>query len=238
MNVDLACWYADDCLKYPLEYPSDYIPLKSYGRICRDEYKSTTSLQLAVERTGDIITYIFFKRLTTGVYLGINLYINGLVYTNLDKLAELFAPKVDNLKYILSREGNTVTVKASIEPLFDQLRSALSSSLIYKTKPLSPMDYSLSTDYCEFYYWGASTADEIIQSIEKGETLILGLCPNCEAPDYSEVPDDSETSNDREVPNEKPKKRDKTGSDALVLVSLVVLLVSIALGLLWAWIET
>lgn len=236
MNVDLACWYADDCLKYPLEFPSDYIPLKSYVRIYRDEYKSTTSLQLAVERTGDIITYIFFKRLTTGVYVGINLYINGLVYTNLDKLAELFAPKVDNLQHILSREGNTVSVKASIEPLFDQLRSALSSSLIYKTKPLSPMDYSLSTDYCEFYYWGASTADEIIQSIEKGETLILGLCPNCEAPDYSEVPDDSETSNDREVPNEKPKKRDKTGSDALV--PLVVLLLSIALGFLRAWIDT
>ena len=235
MNVDLACWYADDCLKYPLEFPSDYIPLKSYVRIYQDEYKSTTSLQLAVERTGDIITYIFFKRLTTGVYLGINLYINGLVYTNLDKLAELFAPKVDNLQYILSREGNTVSVKASIEPLFDQLRSALSSSLIYKMKPLSPMDYSLSTGYHRIYYWGASTADEIIQSIEKGETLILGLCPDREAPDYSEVPDDSETSNDREVPNEKPKKRNKKGSDALV--PLVVLLVSLALGLLRASIE-
>lgn len=236
MNVDLACWYADDCLKYPLEYPSDYIPLKSYGRIYRNEYRKTTSLQLSAERSGDIITYIFFKRLTTGVYVGINLYINGLVYINLDKLAELFAPKVDNLQYILSREGNTVSVKASIEPLFDQLRSALSSSSIYKTKPLSPMDYSLSTDYYRFYYWGSSTANEIIQSSEKGETYILGLCPDCEAPDYSEVPDDSETSNDREVPNEKPKKRDKTGSDALV--PLVVILVSIALGLLRAWIET
>lgn len=236
MNVDLSSWYADDCLKSPVEYPCDYIPLKSYDRICRDEYKSTTSLQLSVERSGDIISYIFFKRLTTGVYVGINLYINGLVYTNLDKLAELFAPKVDNLQHILSREGNTVTVKASIEPLFDQLRSALNSSSIYKTKPLCPIDYSLSTDYCEIYYWGASTADEIIQSIEKGETLILGLCPNCEVPDYSEVPDDSETSNDREVPNEKPKKRDKTGSDALV--PLVVLLLSIALGFLRAWIDT
>ena len=230
MNVDLACWYADDCLKYPLEFPSDYIPLKSYVKIYQDEYKSTTSLQLAVERTGDIITYIFFKRLTTGVYVGINLYINGLVYTNLDKLAELFAPKVDNLQYILSREGNTVSVKASIEPLFDQLRSALSSSSIYKTKPLSPMDYSLSTDYREFYYWGASTADEIIQSIEKGETFILGLCPNREAPDYSEASDDVDASYD------KTKKSPKKGSDALV--PLVVILVSIALGLLRAWIET
>ncbi|EEK16372.1 hypothetical protein [Porphyromonas uenonis] len=236
MNVDLACWYADDCLKYPLEYPSDYIPLKSYGRICRDEYSKTTSLQLSVERSGDIISYIFFKRLNTRVYVGINLYINGLVYTNLDKLAELFAPKVDNLQHILSREGNTVTVEASIEPLFNQLRSALSSSSIYKTKPLSPMDYSLSTGYYRFYYWGSSTANEIIQSSEKGETYILGLCPNCEALVYSEVPDDSETSNDREVPNEKPKKRDKKGSDALV--PLVVILVSIALGLLRAWIET
>ena len=34
MNVDLACWYADDWLKYPLEYPSNHIPLKSYDRIC------------------------------------------------------------------------------------------------------------------------------------------------------------------------------------------------------------
>lgn len=128
-----------------------------------------------------------------------------------------------------------MTVKASIEPLFDQLRSALNASSIYKTKPLSPMDYSLSTDYLRVYYWGASTADEIIQSIEKGETLILGLCPDREAPDDSEVPDDSETSDDREVPNEKPEKRNKKGSDALV--PLVVILVSIALGFLRAWVE-
>ena len=230
MNVDLACWYADDCLKYPLEYPSDYIPLKSYDRICRDEYSKTTSLQLSVERSGDIITYIFFKRLNTGVYVGINLYINGLVYINLDKLAELFAPKVDNLQHILSREGNTVTVKASIEPLFDQLRSALSSSSIYKTKLLSPMDYSLSTDYREFYYWGASTANKIIQSTEKGETHILGLCPNREAPE------DSDASDDVDAFYDKTKKSPKKGSDALV--PLVVILVSIALGLLRAWIET
>lgn len=230
MNVDLACWYADDCLKYPLEFPSDYIPLKSYVRIYRDEYKSTTSLQLAVERTGDIITYIFFKRLTTGVYVGINLYINGLVYTNLDKLAELFAPKVDSLQHILSRKGNTVTVEASIEPLFNQLRSALSSSSIYKTKPLSPMDYSLSTDYRGFYYWGASTANEIIQSSEKGETYILGLCPNRKAFEDSDASDDVDASYD------KTKKSPKKGSDALV--PLVVILVSIALGLLRAWIET
>lgn len=227
MNVDLACWYADDCLKYPLEYPSDYIPLKSYVRISRNEYSKTTSLQLSVERSGDIISYIFFKRLTTGVYVGINLYINGLVYTNLDKLAELFAPKVDNLQYILSREGNTVSVKASIEPLFDQLRSALSSSLIYKTKPLSPMDYSLSTDYREFYYWGAFSVDEIIQSTEKGETFILGLCPDREVPEDSNAFDASDDS-DASVDN--TEKSPKKGSDALV--PLVVILVSIALGLL------
>ncbi len=227
MNVDLACWYADNCLKSPVEYPSDYIPLKSYGRICRDEYKSTTSLQLAVERTGDIITYIFFKRLTTGVYVGINLYINGLVYTNLDKLAELFAPKVDNFQYILSREGNTVSVKASIEPLFDQLRSALSSSSIYKTKPLSPMDYSLSTDYYRFYYWGSSTANEIIQSSEKGETHILGLCPDREVPEDSNAFD---ASDDSGASVDNTEKSPKKGSDALV--PLVVILGSIALGLL------
>lgn len=229
MNVDLSSWYADDCLKSPVEYPCDYIPLKSYDRICRDEYKSTTSLQLAVERTGDIITYIFFKRLSliTGVYVGINLYINGLVYTNLDKLAELFAPKVDNLQHILSREGNTVTVKASIEPLFDQLRSALNSSSIYKTKPLSPMDYSLSTEYYQFHYWDASTANMIVRSTEKGETHILGLCPDREVPEDSNAFDASDDS-DASVDN--TEKSPKKGSDALV--PLVVILVSIALGLL------
>ena len=166
MNIDISYWRKNGRKLY--EYPGSYMPLKTYGMLGKDPFKGAWATHLSVERSGDLMCYIFYRMQTAGTYVGLNIYVNGYAYTSLGELEALITPMLGEL----ANQSEAAT--GIIEAKRAELRTELANTVRYRVKPLAPLDYSIGDNYLQHFNWEADkeTVYKIVRSTEMGMTHI------------------------------------------------------------------
>ena len=166
MNIDISYWRKKGRNLY--EYPDNYTPLKTYGMLNKEPLNFIYRYYLCVERTGDLMSYIFYKNLEdTKTSVGLNIYINGYAYTSLGELEALISPMLEELA------RQTAPATAIIEAKILELCAELADTVRYRLKPLAPLDYSIGDNYSRHFLWGdKEEIDKIVRSTEMGMTLV------------------------------------------------------------------
>ena len=166
MNIDISYWRKKGRNLY--EYPDKYTPLKTYGMLDKEPLNFIYRYYLSVERTGDLMSYIFYKNLEdTRTSVGLNIYINGYAYTSLGELEALISPMLEELA------RQTAPATAIIEAKILEIRTELADTVRYRLKPLAPLNYSIGDNYSRHFHWGdKEEIDKIVRSTEMGMTHV------------------------------------------------------------------
>ena len=166
MNIDIYYWRKNG--RKLFEYPGSYMPLKTYGMLGKDPFKGAGATHLSVERSGDLMCYIFYRMQTAGTYVGLNIYVNGYAYTSLGELEALITPMLGEL----ANQSEAAT--GIIEAKRAELRTELANTVRYRVKPLAPLDYSIGDNYLQHFNWEADkeTVYKIVRSTEMGMTHV------------------------------------------------------------------
>ena len=228
MNIDVSYWCKAGRNLY--EYPDSYTPLKTYGMLRKKPFKEAWTTHLSVERSGDLMCYIFYKNfeeMETSV--GLNIYINGYAYTSLGELEALISPMLKELAY----QSNVAT--SIFEAKMLELRAELADTEVYRVKPLAPLDYSIGDNYSRHFHWGdKEEIDKIVRSTEMGMTLVSFFhfyqhsAPDPEPPiklDTDLEAKEEHTLPEKKEENKPPKK--EGGSERIIPV--IIILVNIAI---------
>lgn len=165
MNIDISYWRKKGRNLY--EYPGSYMPLKTYGMLRKEPLNRIYGYHLCVERTGDLMCYIFYENLEdTQTSVGLNIYINGYAYTSLGELEALISPMLEELA------RQTAPATAIIEAKILELRTELADTEVYRLKPLEPVNYAIDENYFQNVFWEKEKAERIVRSTETGMTHI------------------------------------------------------------------
>ena len=165
MNIDISYWRKKGRNLY--EYPDNYTPLKTYGMLGKEPLNRIYGYHLCVERTGDLMSYIFYENLEdTQTSVGLNIYINGYAYTSLGELEALISPMLEELA------RQTAPATAIIEAKMLELRTELADTVVYRVKPLEPVNYAIDENYFQDFYWKNEEVKRIVRSTETGMTHI------------------------------------------------------------------
>ena len=236
MNIDISYWRKKGRNLY--EYPDKYTPLKTYGMLDKEPLNFIYRYYLCVERTGDLMSYIFYKNLEdTKTSVGLNIYINGYAYTTLGRLEQLIAPMLEEL----SRQ--TAPATSIIEAKILELRAELADTVRYRLKPLAPLDYSIGDNYSRHFHWGdKEEIDKIVRSTEMGMTLVSFFhsyqhsAPDPEPPLKLNLDTDLEEKEENILPQKEkentPPQREKVPVGLIIVV--LALFISVIIGLITA----
>ena len=165
MNIDISYWRKKGRNLY--EYPDNYTPLKTYGMLRKEPLNRIYGYHLCVERTGDLMSYIFYENLEdTQTSVGLNIYINGYAYTSLGELEALISPILEELA------RQTAPATAIIETKMLELRTELADTVVYRAKPLEPVNYAIDENDFQDFYWKNEEVKRIVRSTETGMTHI------------------------------------------------------------------
>ena len=167
MNIDISYWRKNGRNLY--EYPGSYTPLKTYGMLRKKPFKEAWTTHLSVERSGDLMCYIFYKYLDyVQASVGLNIYINGYAYTPLGELEALISPMLWELAYQSDAATGIFQAKRA------ELRTELANTVRYRVKPLAPLDYSIGDNYLQHFDWEVDkeTVYKIVRSTEMGMTHV------------------------------------------------------------------
>ena len=231
MNIDISYWRKKGRNLY--EYPDSYTPLKTYGMLSKKPFKEAWTTHLSVERSGDLMCYIFYKYLDyVQASVGLNIYINGYAYTSLGELEALITPMLAELAY----QSDAAT--GIIEAKMLELRTELADTETYRAKPLEPVNYAIDENYFQDFYWKNEEVKRIVRSTETGMTHIRFFhsyqysTPDPEPPiklntDTDTDLEEKEENNlpEKEKENKPPKK--EGGSERIIPV--IIILVNIAI---------
>ena len=232
MNIDISYWRKKGRNLY--EYPDKYTPLKTYGMLDKEPLNFIYRYYLCVERTGDLMSYIFYKNLEdTQTSVGLNIYINGYAYTSLGELEALIAPMLEELA------RQTAPATAIIEAKILDLRTELADTVRYRLKPLAPLDYSIGDNYSRHFHWGdKEEIDKIVRSTEMGMTLVSFFHSYQHSAPDPEPPIKLDTDLEEEEENTLPQKekentppqREKVPVGLIIVV--LALFISVIIGLI------
>ena len=232
MNIDIYYWHKNG--RKLFEYPGSYMPLKTYGMLGKDPFKGAGATHLSVERSGDLMCYIFYRMQTAGSYVGLNIYVNGYAYTSLGELEALISPMLEELAY----QSNVAT--SIIEAKMLELRAELADTEVYRVKPLAPLDYSIGDNYLQHFDWEADkeTVYKIVRSTELGMTHIRFFHPyQHSAPDPeppikldTELEEKEENTFPEKKEQNKPPQREKVPAGLINVV--FALFISVIIGLI------
>ena len=237
MNIDISYWRKKGRNLY--EYPDNYTPLKTYGMLRKEPLNRIYGYHLCVERTGDLMSYIFYENLEdTQTSVGLNIYINGYAYTSLGELEALISPMLEELAY----QSDAAT--GIIEAKMLELRTELADTETYRVKPLEPVNYAIDENYFQDFYWKNEEVKRIVRSTETGMTHIRFFhsyqysTPDPEPP----IKLDTDTDTDLEEKEEntfpekkeqnKPPQREKVPAGLINVV--IALFISVIIGLITA----
>ena len=236
MNIDISYWRKNGRNLY--EYPDKYTPLKTYGMLDKEPLNFIYRYYLCVERTGDLMSYIFYKNLEdTKTSVGLNIYINGYAYTSLGELEALISPMLEELT------RQTAPATAIIEAKILELRAELADTVRYRLKPLAPLDYSIGDNYSRHFHWGdKEEIDKIVRSTEMGMTLVSFFhsyqhsAPDPEPPLKLNLDTDLEEKEENILPQKEkentPPQREKVPVGLIIVV--LALFISVIIGLITA----
>ena len=164
MNIDISYWRKKGRNLY--EYPGSYMPLKTYGMLGKDPFKGAGATHLSVERSGDLMCYIFYRMQTAGSYVGLNIYVNGYAYTSLGELEALISPMLEDLA------DQPEAATGIIEAKMLELRTELANTVRYWAKPLAPVNYAIDENYFQDFYWKNEEVERVVCSTEMGMTHV------------------------------------------------------------------
>ena len=227
MNIDISYWRKKGRNLY--EYPDNYTPLKTYGMLNKEPLNFIYRYYLCVERTGDLMSYIFYKNLEdTKTSVGLNIYINGYAYTSLGELEALISPMLEELA------RQTAPATAIIEAKILELCAELADTVRYRLKPLAPLDYSIGDNYSRHFLWGdKEEIDKIVRSTEMGMTHVSFFHSyQCSAPD-PEPPIKLDTDLEEKEENTLPQKEkenkppQKEGVSERIIPIVIMILITI-----------
>ena len=233
MNIDISYWCKAGRNLY--EYPDSYTPLKTYGMLRKEPLNRIYVYHLCVERTGDLMSYIFYKNfeeMETSV--GLNIYINGYAYTSLGELEALISPMLEELAY----QSNVAT--SIIEAKMLELRAELADTEVYRVKPLAPLDYSIGDNYLQHFDWEADkeTVYKIVRSTELGMTHIRFFHPYQHSAPDPEPPIKLDTELEEKEENTFPEKKEQNNPPqrekvpAGLINVVLALFISVIIGLI------
>ena len=228
MNIDISYWRKNGRKLY--EYPGSYASLKTYGMLGKDPFKGAGATHLSVERSGDLMCYIFYRMQTAGTYLGLNIYVNGYAYTSLGRLEKLIGPMLEELAYQSDAATGIFEAKKA------ELRAELANTVRYRVKPLTPLDYSIGDNYLQHFDWGGDkeTVYKIVRSTEMGMTHVrFSHYPhpkNVSDPDpFRKLDTDLE-----EKKENKPLKKEVNSEGWIVFVWAILGIIPLIIGLITA----
>ena len=225
MNIDISYWRKNGRKLY--EYPGSYMPLKTYGMLRKKPFKEAWTTHLSVERSGDLMCYIFFRMQTAGTYVGLNIYVNGYAYTTLGRLEQLIAPMLEELAYQSDAATGIIEAKRA------ELRTELADTVRYRVKPLAPLDYSIGDNYLQHFDWEVDkeTVYKIVRSTEMGMTHVSFFhsyqhsAPDPEPPIKLNLDTDLEEKEENTLPEEKEENtpiKEKSKSEGWIVVLWVI----------------
>ena len=235
MNIDISYWRKKGRNLY--EYPDKYTPLKTYGMLDKEPLNFIYRYYLSVERTGDLMSYIFYKNLEdTRTSVGLNIYINGYAYTSLGELEALISPMLEELAY----QSDAAT--GIIEAKRVELRAELADTVRYRVKTLAPLDYSIGDNYLQHFRWGnKEEIDKIVRSTEMGMTHIsfshYSHPQSVSAPDpFRKLDTDLEEKEENTLPEKKkenkPLKKEVNSEGWIVFVWAILGIIPLIIGLI------
>ena len=226
MNIDIYYWRKNG--RKLFEYPGSYMPLKTYGMLGKDPFKGAGATHLSVERSGDLMCYIFYRMQTAGSYVGLNIYVNGYAYTSLGELEALISPMLEEL----ANQSEAAT--GIIEAKRAELRTELADTVRYRVKPLAPLDYSIGDNYLQHFDWGVDkeTVYKIVRSTEMGMTHVR--FSHYSHPQSVSAPDPfRKLDTDLEVKKEnKPPKKEVNSEGWIVFVWAILGIIPLIIGLI------
>lgn len=227
MNIDISYWRKKGRNLY--EYPDSYTPLKTYGMLSKEPLNRIYGYHLCVERTGDLMSYIFYENLEdTQTSVGLNIYINGYAYTSLGELKALISPMLEELA------RQTAPATAIIEAKMLELRTELADTVRYRVKPLEPVNYAIDENYFQDFYWKNEEVKRIVRSTETGMTHIRFFhsyqysTPDPEPPiklDTDLEEEEENTLPQKEKENKPPKKNGRAERIIPVVIMINITIV-------------
>lgn len=228
MNIDISYWCKAGRNLY--EYPGSYTPLKTYGMLRKKPFKEAGTTHLSVERSGDLMCYIFYKYLDhVQASVGLNIYINGYAYTSLGELESLISPML----WKLADESKFAT--GIIEAKRAELRAELADTVRYRVKPLAPLDYSIGDNYLQHFNWEADkeTVYKIVRSTEMGMTHVSFFHSYQHSAPEPEPPIKLDTDLEEKEENKPPKKEGVSeGWGVVVWVIFFIIIIPIIIAIL------
>ena len=234
MNIDISYWRKKGRKLY--EYPGSYMPLKTYGMLGKEPFKGAGATHLSVERSGDLMCYIFYRMQTDSTYVGLNIYVNGYAYTTLGRLEKLISPMLEEL----ANQSEAAT--GIIEAKRVELRAELADTVRYRVKTLAPLDYSIGDNYLQHFRWGnKEEIDKIVRSTEMGMTHIsfshYSHPQSVSAPDpFRKLDTDLEEKEENTLPEKKkenkPLKKEVNSEGWIVFVWAILGIIPLIIGLI------
>ena len=227
MNIDISYWRKNGRKLY--EYPGSYASLKTYGMLGKDPFKGAGATHLSVERSSDLMCYIFYRMQTAGSYVGLNIYVNGYAYTSLGELEALISPMLEEL----ANQSEAAT--GIIEAKRAELRTELADTARYRVKPLAPLDYSIGDNYLQHFDWEADkeTVYKIVRSTEMGMTHIrfshYSHPQSVSAPDPLRKLDTDLEEKKQNTPIKKKRKSEGWGVVVWVIYFIIIIPIIIAI---------
>ena len=231
MNIDISYWRKKGRNVY--EHPDSYTPLKTYGMLSKEPLNGIYGYHLCVERTGDLMSYIFYENLEdTQTSVGLNIYINGYAYTSLGELEALISPMLEELA------RQTAPATAIIEAKILELRTELADTEVYRLKPLEPVNYAIDENYFQDFYWKNEEVERVVRSTEMGMTHVSFFHSYQHSTPDPEPPIKLDTDLEEEEENTLPQKEKEntppqreTVPVGLIIVVLA-LFISVIIGLI------
>ena len=229
MNIDISYWRKKGRNLY--EYPGSYMPLKTYVMLGKDPFKGAGATHLSVERSGDLMCYIFYRMQTAGTYLGLNIYVNGYAYTSLGRLEKLISPMLEELAYQSDAATGIFEAKKA------ELRAELANTVRYRVKPLTPLDYSIGDNYLQHFDWEVDKETEykIVRSTEMGMTHVsFSHYSHPQNVSDPEPPLKLDTDLEEKEENTPIKKKGKSEDWVVVVLAIFFIIIPIIIGIISA----